>query len=143
MNWAAVAFGVAADRKLELLWPRLLKEQGFWWGDMPTQNVSKPLAYDKWEYDEPLPVAASPLNDVAAMGRAWYLEAMACKRMEEKERLTESIRKVCRAAVKADGYWRERYHPQPNGTVKPAGAEKYCEYAAVLVRVVCGDPKVF
>jgi len=142
VNWAAVAFGVATDRKLELLWPRLLKEQGFWWGDMPTQNVSRPLTYAEWEYDEPLPVAASPLNDVAAMGRVWYLEAMACKRMEEKERLTESIRKVCRAAANADGYWRERYHPQPNGTVKPAGAEKYCEYAAVLVRVVFGDPKV-
>ena len=143
VNWAAVAFGVVAERKLELLWPRLLKEEGFWWGDMPTQNVSKPLAYEKWEYDVQLPVAASPLNDVAAMGRAWYLEAMACQRMNENDRLKDSVRKVCRAAAKADGYWRERYHPQPNGTVTPAGAEKYCEYAAVLVRVVLGNPKVF
>jgi hypothetical protein len=143
VNWAAVAFGVATDRKLELLWPRLLKEEGFWWGGMPTQNASKPLSYEKWEYDEPLPVGVPSLtNDVAAMGRAWYLEAMACLRMKEHGRLVDSVRKVCQAA-KADGYWRERYHPQPDGTVTPAGAEKYCEYAAVLVRVVFGNPKIF
>jgi hypothetical protein len=142
VNWAAVAFGIAVDRKLEALWPRLLKEKGFWWGDTPTQNVSNPLAYEKWEYDYPNLFVNTPLHDVAAMGRAWYLEAMACNRMHEYGRLKESVRKVCRAA-KADGYWRERYHPQPDGTVKPAGAEKYCEYAAVLVRVVFGNPKVF
>jgi hypothetical protein len=70
-NWAAVAFDIVGGRKLEVLWPRLMKEKGFWWGDMPTQTVSKPLSYEKWEYDEPLPVAATPLNDVAAMGRVW------------------------------------------------------------------------
>jgi len=32
---------------------------------------------------------------------------------------------------------------QPDGAVKPAGAEKYCEDAAVLVRVVLGNPSVF
>jgi len=143
VNWAAVAFGIAVGRKLELLWPRLLKEKGFWWGDMPTQSVSNPLAYQKWEYDEPLPVAATPLNDVAAMGRAWYLEAVACRRMKAHKRLAESARKVCQAAAKTDGYWRERYHANPNGTVTPAGAEKYCEYAAVLTRVVLGNRDVF
>jgi hypothetical protein len=142
VNWAAVAFGIAVGKNLELLWPRLLKESGFWLGDMPTQNVSRPLAYQKWEYDEPLPVAATPLNDVAAMGRVWYLEALACQRMKAEDRLRESVRKVCRAA-NVDGYWRERYHPRSNGTVAPAGAEKYCEYAAVLVRVVLGNRDAF
>jgi hypothetical protein len=142
VNWAAVAFGVAVDRKLDLLWPKLLEERGFWWGNMPTQNVSKPLAYEKWEYDEKLPVSADLLNDVAAMGRAWYLEAVACQRMKAHKRLAESARKVSFAA-KTDGYWRERYHPQPNGSVVPGGAQKYCEYAAVLTRVVLGNPGVF
>jgi hypothetical protein len=142
VNWAAVAFGIVGGRKLELLWPRLLEERGFWWGDMPTQIVSKPLSYEKWEYDEPLPVAARPLNDAAAMGRTWYLEAVACQRMKAHKRLIESARKVCRAA-KPDGYWRERYHPQLNGTVAPGGAEKYCEYAAILTRVVLGNRDVF
>ena len=141
VNWAAVAFGIAVDRSLELLWPRLLKEPGFWLGDMPTQLVSKPFSYEKWEYNEPVPLQVSPLNDVAAMGRVWYLEATACQRMHARERLVESVRKVCRAAS-PDGYWRERYHPQPNGTVAPAGAQKYCEYAAVLVRVVFGNREV-
>ncbi|MFZ1936151.1 MAG: hypothetical protein WCB27_21365 [Thermoguttaceae bacterium] len=142
VNWAAVAFGIVDGRKLEALWPRLMKEKGFWWGDMPTQTVSKPLGYEKWEYNEPLPVQATPLNDVAAMGRVWYLEAVACRRMKAHRRLIESARKVCRAA-KADGYWRERYHAQANGTVAPAGAEKYCEYAAILTRVVLGNRSLF
>ena len=59
-----------------------------------------------------------------------------------RQRLVESVRKVCRAA-KADGYWRERYHPQANGTIVPAGAQKYCEYPAVLVRVVFGNGEIF
>ena len=120
VNWAAVAFGVAAGRKLELLWPRLIKEQGFWLGDMPTQPVSKPFRYEKWEYPEPLPFQAAPLNDVAAMGRVWHLEAVACRRMQDTRRLIESARKVCRAGLKADGYWRERYPPRP--TARPRRA---------------------
>jgi hypothetical protein len=142
VNWAAVGFGVATDREAEQLWPRMLSQPGFWLGDMPTQTVTKPFTYEKWEINEAPPCPAPVLNDVAAMGRAWYLEAMACKRMRARERLVESVRKVCQAA-KADGYWRERYHPQPDGTVTPDGAQKYCEYAAVLVRVVFGNQDVF
>ncbi len=135
VNWAAVAFDVAADSHLELLWPRLMDEPGFWRGGMPTQIVTKPFAYEPWEYHEPLPFPVmSPVHDIAAMGRVWYLEATACRRRHAYERLIESLRKVCRAA-KSDGYWRERYHPQPDGSVVPAGAEKYCEYPAILIRV--------
>ena len=143
VNWAAVAFSIVSGRNLEVLWARLLKEQGFWLGDMPSQPVTKPFAYEKWEYNEPVPFTAmSPLQDVAAMGRVWYLEATACQRMKARERLIESVRKVCRAG-KPDGYWRERYHPKPDGRVTPAGAEKYCEYAAVLTRVVLGNREIF
>jgi hypothetical protein len=142
VNWAAVAFGIAVDKNLELLWPRLLGEPAFWWGDMPTLTVTKPFSYEKWEYCEPVPWEVSHLYDVAAMGRAWYLEATACRRMRAWDRIVESTRRVCRAA-KADGYWRERYHPQPDGTVKPAGAQKYCEYAAVLTRVILVNRDIF
>jgi hypothetical protein len=143
VNWAAVAFGVVNGQELELLWPILLAEKGFWWGDLPTQTVSNPLAYEKWEYDDALPVSVpSPVHDVAAMGRSWYLEALACRRMKAHDRLIDGARKVCKAA-KPDGFWRERYHPLPNGTVTPAGAQKYCEYAAVLARVVLSNKAVF
>jgi hypothetical protein len=135
VNWAAVAFDVAADMHLELLWPRLMDESGFWLGGMPTQIVTKPFAYEPWEYHEPLPFPVmSPVHDIAAMGRVWYLEATACRRRHAHERLIESLRRVCRAAS-ADGHWRERYHPQRDGSVAPAGAEKYCEYPAILIRV--------
>ena len=76
------------------------------------------------------------------MGRVWYLEAMACQRMKARARLVDSVRKVCRAA-KGDGYWRERYHLKPDGSVSPDGSQKYCEYAAVLARVVFDNREIF
>lgn len=141
VNWAAVAFGVADESKLKVLWPRLLAEPGFHLGKLPTQTVTQPARYEAWEYNEPLPWPVTPLKDVAAMGRVWYLEAMACIRMQAHERLRESVRLVIRAAE--DGYWRERYLPQPDGTLQPVGASKYCEYPAVLTRVVLGHPEIF
>jgi hypothetical protein len=142
VNWAALAFGICTRPAERLLWPRLLKEPGFWLGEMPTQLVTKPFTCEKWELNEALPFAVPALKDVAAMGRVWQLEAAACRRMKARERLIESARRVCRAA-KGEGYWWERYQPQPDGTVKPAGAAKYCEYAAVLVRVVLANPDIF
>src|SRR5208337_3699421 len=105
VNWAAVAFGVATGKKLELVWARLMKEPAFWLGGLPTQNVTKPFSYEKWEINVQPECVGDALNDVAAMGRVWYLEAVACQRMKAYDRLVESARKVCQAA-KADGYWR-------------------------------------
>ncbi|MCU0960874.1 MAG: hypothetical protein MUF48_12285 [Pirellulaceae bacterium] len=147
VNWAAVAFDIATESHVAALWPRLMAETGFWRGGMPTQNVTRPFTYQPWELHEPLPFpVASPLNDIAAMGRVWHLEATACRRQGAHERLVESIRHVCRARSQ-DGFWRERYHPQPDGSVAPAGAAKYCEYPAVLVRaaltnreILCPEP---
>jgi hypothetical protein len=142
VNWAAVAFGVVTGRKLELVWARLMSEPAFWWGGMPTQNATKPFSYEAWETQAQPECGVDPLNDVAAMGRAWYLEVVACKRMNARDRLVESVRRVCRAA-NADGFWRERYHPRADGTVSADGARKYCEYPAVLVRAVFGNRDVF
>lgn len=140
-NWAAIAFGVADRRQTHALWPNLLAAKAFWWGAMPTLTVTKPFSYQAWE-DEPVPFAIpSTTNDVAAMGRAWYLEAMACKRMGDHDRLVEGARLVSDAAD--HGFWRERYHPNRDGSVTPSGAQKYCEYPAVLIRVVLGSPSIF
>jgi hypothetical protein len=40
-------------------------------------------------------------------------------------------------------YWHERYRAAENNTVKPDGGFKYCEYPAILVRAVLGNPEVF
>ncbi len=141
-NWAAIAFGVADDAQLKVLWPRLVADPGFWWGGMPTLTVTKPFSYEEWEQHEPVPMAVPEMNDVASMGRVWFLEAMACKRMQAHERLVEATRRVC-AAAKSDGYWRERYQPQADDTTGAARSEKYCEYPAVLLRVVLGNPELF
>jgi hypothetical protein len=113
-----------------------------WWGGMPTQNVTRPFSYEAWETSAQPECGIDPLNDVAAMGRAWYLEIGACRRMHARDRLVESVRRVCRAAM-PDGFWRERYHPKPDGSVSADGARKYCEYPAVLVRAVYGNQDLF
>jgi len=140
-NWAAVAFGLANEQQLAKLWPLLSNDKGFWWGGMPTLPETKPFAFEKWELNEEVPMNPPPFVDVASMGRVWHLEALACRRLGASERLLESTRLVCRAAK--DGFWRERYAPQTDGTTLPVRAEKYCEYPAVLVRVVAGNPDVF
>jgi len=142
VNWAAVAFGLADGWRLERLWRRLMSEPPFWAGGMPTPIVTQPLAYETWEFSRSSDCSVDPLNDVAAMGRVWHLEALACQRMKARARLADSARKVCRAA-KADGYWRERYHLKPNGVVSADGSMKYCEYPAVLARVVLGNREIF
>ena len=144
VNWAAVAFGVATDRHLSSLWPRLMEDRGFWHGDMPTQLVTRPFLYEAWERADPVPYTNTARNyDVAAMGRVWYLEGTACLRMKEYGRFVESVRKVCRAGLANEGYWHERYHAVADGTVVARGPRGYCEYPAVLTRFVLGHPELF
>jgi hypothetical protein len=126
---------------LKKLWDRLVGEPAFWAGGMPTQMATKPFAYAPWESRRSTDCGVDPFNDVAAMGRVWYLEATACRRMKAQARLVDSVRKVCRAAQ--GGYWRERYHLKPDGSVSADGSQKYCEYPAVLVRVVLGNRELF
>lgn len=145
VNWAAIASGVAAEDQVERVWPLLVRERSLWHGDMPTQLVSMPYGYREWELNEPLPFEKStgPLYDVAAMGRVWFLEATACLRTGQHDRLRDSVRKVCRMGQRHRWYWYERYHPLQVWDVFPAGPRGYCEYPAILVRVVLGNPDVF
>ena len=145
-NWAAIAWDVATDEQKQKVWPKLMAEKRLWAGDMPTQLVAAGASsYEQWELPEPLPFnnVNGPVYDVAAMGRVWFLEAMACVKMKAWDRLRESTRLVCARGMKDDGFWFERYHAQDDGTVKPHGPKKYCEYAAVLARIVLGNLDAF
>ncbi len=145
VNWAAVAFDVATEAQANTLWPLMLAAKELWHGDMPTQLVSRPFVYRDWEHHEPLSFEkhTGPLYDVAAMGRVWYLEALACLKMGAHDRVRESVRMVCRMGERHDGFWHERYHPLQVCDVYPAGPRGYCEYAAILVRIVLGNPALF
>ncbi|MDB6123568.1 MAG: hypothetical protein JWQ71_2561 [Pedosphaera sp.] len=144
VNWAAIGLGIATRQQTKILWPILKKETAFWRGNFPTHLVTKPGTYQKWEFAEPLPFAYNSFtHDVAAMGRVWYLEALACKRMGDHQRLRESAIKVCELGKLHDWRWAERYHAGKDNTVNPAGAYGYCEYAAILVRVVLSNPEAF
>lgn len=144
VNWAAIGLDVATDDQIKRLWPALLREPMFWRGGLPTHLTTRPRTYQRWELSEPVPFDYdSWTNDVAAMGRVWYLEVLACQRMHDSGRLRESVLKVCQRGRKDGGLWFERYHPGEGNTVKPGGAYGYCEYAAILVRAVLGNPAVF
>lgn len=144
VNWAAIGLDIARDEQVKRLWPILLYAPMFWRGGMPTQLVTKPFTYQPWELAEPLPFPYHDFtNDVAGMGRVWYLETLACLRMKDFERLRQSVVKVCQMGQKENGHWYERYHPGEDDTVKPGGVYGYCEYPAILVRTVLGNPSIF
>jgi len=145
VNWAAVALDVATESEAQTLWPQMMGAREFWHGDMPTQLVTKPYAYQDWELNEVLPFEKhmGSLYDVAAMGRVWHLEALACLKMGERDRVRESVRKVCAMSKRHGGFWHERYHALQVKDVYAAGPRGYCEYAAILVRIVLGNPALF
>lgn len=145
VNFGAIACGLATDDQCRNLWPRLTAEAAFWHGGMPTQLVARPASYEAWELQEPLPFTPgmSPLHDAAAMGRVWWLETQACLRMKDTDRLLRSVRLVCERGLRDGGWWYERYHAKPDGSAQSAGPKGYCEYAAVLARVVLGNADVF
>jgi hypothetical protein len=141
VNFAAIGLNIATDQQAAIVWPKLMDERELWHGGMPTQLVSRPHTYETWERPEPLPFEHTngPLYDVAAMGRVWYLESLACARMKAWVRLRESSRLVCAMGEQHGWQWHERYHALADGSVRAAGPASYCEYAAVLVRVVVGN----
>lgn len=145
VNWAAVAFSVATKEQIRIFWNQMLSERTFWHGDMPTQIVTKPYAYREWELEEPLPFERiiGFLYDVAAMGRVWYLNALACLKMGENEKVCESVHKVCLMGKRYDWLWYERYHPLQVWDVYPSGPKGYCEYAAILARIVLSNLDLF
>ncbi|MBO9605350.1 MAG: hypothetical protein J7639_05335 [Paenibacillaceae bacterium] len=146
VNWAAVAFGIADDAQAELVWSKMTNEPRFWRGDFPTQALSIAYLFQEWEIGERMPfqgINMGELHDVAAMGRVWYLEAMACLRMKDTERLIKSVELVCEMGARHNGYWFERYQPLQTWEVHPTGAKRYCEYPAILTRVVLGSKELF
>ena len=125
IDWSAIALGTADRKQTVILWPRLKNEKLFYYGGMPTGITTKPDSYEEWEYEYP------DNQDLASMGRVWYLEALARTRMKDAEGLIESIRIVCKEGKNHDYYWRERYN-----SAGGYGAEKYNEYPANLIRII-------
>lgn len=124
-DWAALAFGCGTPGQRNKVWTAIRREERFYYGGMPTGISTEPEGYQPWEFTH------SDRQDLAAMGRVWYLEAHARARMDDAGGLVESIRRVCRAGQQADWYWRERYNASGG-----YGAQKYCEYPANLIRIV-------
>lgn len=124
-DWAALALDCATPEQQSRLWPQLRHETRFYYGGMPAGIATEPGKYEAWEF------SYSDQQDLAAMGRVWYLEAQARARMGDPDGLLDSIRRVCRAGRDAGWYWRERYNAKGG-----YGAQKYCEYPANLIRVV-------
>jgi len=130
VDWAALATGIATPEQRAILWPQLRNEERFHYGGMPTGIATRPETYEPWEFSHP------DRHDLAAMGRVWYLEAWARAQMGDAPGLLGGLRKVSQTGRASGYFWRERYHPDGKGGATPAGAQRYCEYPANLIRIV-------
>ncbi|TSJ43514.1 hypothetical protein FO440_04815 [Mucilaginibacter corticis] len=124
-DWSAVAFGLASKQQQQILWKLLQHEKQFYYDEMPTGIATKPDSYEKWES------TYSDNQDLAAMGRVWYIEACARAAMNDPEGLIETLLMVSKKGEANNWYWRERYNKTGG-----YGAEKYNEYPANLVRII-------
>ena len=124
-DWSAIATRSATEEQIKLLWPGLKDEKRFYYNGMPTGIATHPEKYEKWES------TFNDNQDLAAMGRVWYLEAQARYNMNDPDGLIETIRSVCKAGRDNGYYWRERYNAKGG-----YGAEKYNEYPANLIRII-------
>ena len=124
-DWAALAFGCTTPEQASIVWSKIRSESRFYYGGMPTGIATAPERYEPWEF------TYADQQDLAAMGRVWYVEAQARARQDDAGGLIDTVRRVCRAGQNAGWYWRERYRASGG-----YGAQKYCEYPANLIRVV-------
>ncbi|HNX15204.1 MAG TPA: hypothetical protein PKH29_10195 [Oscillospiraceae bacterium] len=143
-DFAAIGYGLADAGQINQLWNTLKAQKNFWWGGMPTQAVTMPFLYREWELGRPVDFSVNgPIYDIAAIGRVWFVELNACLKMRDYDRIRESVKLVCQMGLAHDGYWYERYHMVQSNKVVPAGPEGYCEYAAILTRIVLGNIELF
>jgi len=125
VDWSAIATGTATAAQQVILWPQLKDELLFYYNGMPTGIATLPDTYEKWE------TTYADNQDLAAMGRVWYIEAWARANMHDGKGLIETIRRVCREGKDSGYYWRERYNAKGG-----YGAKKYNEYPANLIRII-------
>lgn len=145
VNFAAIAFGLAEKEQCRIAWKRVCAEPDLWWGGMPTQIVSRPYLVREWELgaDVGFVPDRGKVYDMAAMGRVFYLDMLASAAMEDWDRLRRGVALVCRRGLQDGGYWRERYTMLMDGRAVGYGPDRYCEYPAILVRSVLGNPDIF
>jgi hypothetical protein len=149
VDLAAVAFDVASPRQADLVWEQVRADDSLWHGDMPTRLTSYPFAYEDWELLDRFPpeLAAWGWNDrtrdAAGMGRVWYVDMQAALRRGDHRRIVDAVRRVCFRGKRDGWLWHERYRAEPDGTASAVGPAGYCEYAAILVRTVLGNPGIF
>lgn len=125
VDWSSMATGMATARQQATLWPQLKDEKHFYYNGMPTGIATKPETYEKWE------TTYADNQDLAAMGRVWYIESWARANMHDGKGLVETIRRVCKEGRDSGYYWRERYNDKGG-----YGANKYNEYPANLIRII-------
>jgi hypothetical protein len=112
---------------------------------MPTQIVTRPYLIAEWELAEDVDFAVDrgKTYDMAAMGRVWYLDMLASAKMKDYARLKEGVRLVSKRGLEDGGFWYERYAMLMNGKAVAYGPYRYCEYPAILTRVVMDNFQLF
>lgn len=130
VDWAAIATGTAGDEQIAFLWPRLKDNPDFIYSGIPGGISTLPETYEDWE------MQGIDRHDLAAMGRAWFLECWARSRMGDREGLLRSLRQVAAIGKANHWSWMERYYSDKTGDLGQYHFECYCEYPANFIRVV-------
>lgn len=125
VDWSSIATGTATEVQKAIIWPQLKEEKLFYYNGMPTGIATRPETYEKWE------TTYADNQDLAAMGRVWYIESWARANEHDADGLVKTIRRVCKEG-RENGYcWRERYNDKGG-----YGAKKYNEYPSNLIRII-------
>jgi hypothetical protein len=146
VDMAAIAFDLALPDQSALVWKQIQAEASFWHGDMPTRLTTLPFAYEPWELIDEFPPGLEdwePTRDASGIGRIWFVDMLASLKRGDGARVVDAVRKVCRRGEQDGWLWYERYKSLPDGTAESIGPAGYCEYAAILVRIVLGNLELF
>ncbi len=129
-DWGAIAFDTASPAQKAVLVPQLQQSaSAFYYGGMPGGIATLPSTYQDWECSN-----TGNRYEVAAMGRAWTLQAGAWVKMGDGQSLVDSISAVAQVGKNSGYYWMERYNASGG-----YGAAKYNEYPANLMTIVEHD----
>jgi hypothetical protein len=85
VDWSSIAYKIANEAQKKILWPEMKTEDRFYYAGMPTGISTLSMTYEKWES------TYADVMDLAAMGRVWYIEAMARAAMHDGTGLLETI----------------------------------------------------
>lgn len=114
VDWIAQAMGLLEPDHDAILWVKLSRSERLYYGVVATGVCEHPQAYLPWQtisryHMQRVGAMSGYYRDVAAMGRVWFIEAMARHRRGDGDGLADTIRRVATIGRAYGWNWWERY----------------------------------